>query len=166
MKKFMALIVAAVCMLSLAGCGNQGKTDAIDSIKKDEVDACEYAFSGGNEVFSISNGHIYIDRISRFDGGTLEIVDKELFDKIASYSEKYYVISNDEEYVFLSNTVKDETGTAVNVAKIGEISSEDLFENVESEDLVDNLWYEIKTVDLEGEENTYKVQLDVTVIEK
>ena len=39
MKKFMALIVAAVCMLSLAGCGNQGKTDAIDSIKKDEVDA-------------------------------------------------------------------------------------------------------------------------------
>ena len=164
MKKVLALILASVCMLNVVGCGNKEKTEALDSIKKEDVNVCEYSFSGGNEVLSISNGHIYVDRISRFDGGTLEVTDQGILEDVTSYHEKYYVKSNGEEHVILSNTVKDEADGKINVAKIGEISSEELFNNIELNDLVDNLWYEFKTVTANGEEQVYTVQLDVTEV--
>lgn len=164
MKKMLAIVLVSVCMLNIVGCRNQEETDPKDAIKKEEVTKAEYSFYGENDVFTISAGHIYVDRISRFVGGSLELVDKDLSKNLVSYSEKYYIISNGEKHTILSNTLKDETGTDINSSGVAEITSEDLFNNIKSEDFVDNLWYEIKTVSEDGEENTYTIRLEVISI--
>lgn len=152
MKKLIALILALVCVLALAGCQEQAST---------------YSFRGEHEYFAISNGSIVLsDTEELFDGGDLEITQSGVFEEVASYSTTFYTLTNGEQRTILSNSVIDQTGGSVNVdGDLGSISGKGIIigSKVESiEELSENLWFELKTTDLSGKENVYQIQLTLT----
>ena len=122
-----------------------------------------YSFSGENEMFSISNGVIVLNEGKEiFYGGNL---DGELSDIIA-YSMTFYIQSGSDDIVLLSNSVTDMTGGTIGIAgETGKISG-DILIGAEEADLQNNLYFELKTTNLDGEENTYQLQLTVTEVTK
>ncbi|WP_252208469.1 hypothetical protein [Enterocloster citroniae] len=70
-----------------------------------------------------------------------------------------------KKFCFL-NSVDDQTGGTIDVSgNIGKISG-DILRDSDADKLTDNLWFELKTTNLDGEENTYQVQLAATEITK
>ena len=87
------------------------------------------------------------------------------FVDITTYSTTIY-INGCEKETLLSNSVDDQTGGTKDFSgNIGKISG-DIFKNRDADKLTDNLWFELKTTNLSGEENTYQVQLKTTEITK
>ena len=151
MKKLIELFLALVCVLALAGC-------------QERVSTC--SFRGEHEYFTISNGSITLeDKEMVFDGGNIEITQSGFFDEVVSYTTTFYMLTNGEQKVILSNTVISQTGDATSIDNdLGSISGEGILGNeVKSIDnLKDNIWFEFKTTDLNGKENIYQIQLLVT----
>ena len=151
MKKFIVLVFAVVYVLALVGC-------------QEQVSTC--SFRGEHEYFVISNGSITLeDKEVVFDGGNIEITQSGFFDEVASYTTTFYMLTNEEQKVILSNTEINQTGVAAIIdSDLGSISGEGILTNgVKSvDDLKDNLWFELKTTDLNGKENVYQLQLILT----
>lgn len=147
------LLITVFCICLLSGC----------AIKPEEEPLVVYSFSGENEMFSISNGVIVLSEGEEiFYGGNL---DGELSD-IVSYSMTFYIQSGSDDIVLLSNNVTDMTGGTIGVAgEVGKIAG-DVLKSAEKDDLQNNLYFELKTTNLSGEENTYQLQLAVTEITK
>ena len=111
--------------------------------KPAEEQVAVYSFSGENEVFSISNGVIVLAPTEEvFYGGNLE---GEL-PGVVSYSMTFYISSGNDDKTLLSNKVTD------------------ILKEAELDELQNNLYFELKTTNLEGEENTYSLQLTVTEV--
>ena len=151
MKKLIALVLALVCVLALSGCQERAST-------------C--SFRGEHEYFTISNGSITLDdKEIVFDGGNIEITQSGFFDEVASYTTTFYMLTNGEQKIILSNTEINQTGETTSIdSDLGSISGEGILGNeVKSVDnLKDNIWFELKTTDLNGKENIYQIQLVVT----
>ena len=145
MKKVTPVLMAIVfCALLLAGC-------SISSQSRQGQPLAVYSFSGENEFISVSNGVIVLDAEEEICyGGNLE-TRKDKFTDIASYSATIYFTSDGEENILMSNRVE------------GKITGDILIPD-DIDNLVDGLWFELKTVDLDGEENTYHLQLEVIEI--
>ena len=148
MKKLIALVLLLVCVLVLAGCQEQSLT---------------YSFRGEHEYFAISNGSITLnDKEEVFNGGNIEITQSGFFDEVASYTTTFYIFTNEEQKVILSNTEINQTGKATTIdSDLGSISGEDILgDGVKSvDDLKNNLCFELKTTDLNGAKNVYQIQL-------
>ena len=158
MKKVTPVLMAIVfCALLLAGC-------SISSQSRQGQPLAVYSFSGENEFISVSNGVIVLDAEEEICyGGNLE-TRKDKFTDIVSYSATIYFTSDGEENILMSNRVEDKTGGAINISEdIGKITGDILIPD-DIDNLVDGLWFELKTVDLDGEENTYHLQLEVIEI--
>lgn len=149
--RVLLITVLYTCLLSSCG------------MKPAEEPLVVYSFSGENEMFSISNGVIVLNEGEEiFYGGNL---DGELSDIIA-YSMTFYIQSGSDDIVLLSNSVTDMTGGTIGIAgETGKISG-DVLKSAEEDDLQNNLYFELKTTNLSGEENTYQLQLTVTEITK
>ncbi|MEY8233380.1 hypothetical protein AALA82_17415 [Oscillospiraceae bacterium 50-16] len=149
--RILLITVLYTCLLSSCG------------MKPAEEPLVVYSFSGENEMFSISNGVIVLNEGEEiFYGGNL---DGELSDIIA-YSMTFYIQSGSDDIVLLSNSVTDMTGGTIGIAgETGKISG-DVLKSAEEDDLQNNLYFELKTTNLGGEENTYQLQLTVTEITK
>ena len=147
------LLITALYTCLFSSCG----------MKPAEEPLVVYSFSGENEMFSISNGVIVLNEGEEiFYGGNL---DGELSDIIA-YSMTFYIQSGSDDIVLLSNSVTDMTGGTIGIAgETGKISG-DVLKSAEEDDLQNNLYFELKTTNLDGEENTYQLQLTVTEITK
>lgn len=147
------LLITVLYTWLLSSCG----------MKPAEEPLVVYSFSGENEMFSISNGVIVLNEGEEiFYGGNL---DGELSDIIA-YSMTFYIQSGSDDIVLLSNSVTDMTGGTIGIAgETGKISG-DVLKSAEEDDLQNNLYFELKTTNLGGEENTYQLQLTVTEITK
>ena len=157
MKKLIATILSLVCVFALIGCSNSYQKQV-----------STYSFAGEHEYFLISNGSISLrDSEDVFNGGDLEITQLGVFEEIISYSTTFYTIRNGERRTILSNSVIDQTGGMVKVAgDLGRASGKDFIvdnkvENIE--ELIENLWFELETTDLNGKENVYQIQ--VTLID-
>ena len=152
-KVIYVLLITVLCTCLLLGC----------SSKPAEEPLVVYSFSGENEMFSISNGVIVLNEGEEiFYGGNL---DGELSDIIA-YSMTFYIQSGSDDIVLLSNSVTDMTGGTIGIAgETGKISG-DVLKRAEEDDLQNNLYFELKTTNLDGEENTYQLQLTVTEVTK
>ena len=86
------------------------------------------------------------------------------FSDITTYSTTIYINGSEKE-ILLSNGADDQTGGTIDVSgNIGKISGDILRDS--DDKLTDNLWFELKTTNLSGEENTYQVQLKTTEITK
>ena len=159
MKKIM---VATLSLLAyavlLAGCNTSTESNEEQSLKV-------YSFSGENEYISVSNGVIILDgKNESCYGGDLKVISDDFVD-ITTYSTTIYINGSEKE-TLLSNSVDDQTGGTIDFSgNIGKISG-DIFKNRDADKLTDNLWFELKTTNLSGEENTYQVQLKTTEITK
>lgn len=152
MKKTLVMIFSALaCCALLSGCGQ----------KQAQTPLVVYSFCGENEILSLTNGIIVLSPAEEiFYGGTL---DGELSD-VVGYSMTFYLSSGGEDRVLLSNSVEDTTGQAISIA--GEIGtrSGDILPAAEADMLEDNLYFELKTTQLNGEEHTYRLPLTLTPV--
>ena len=156
MKKLIAMVFVFSCMLCLVACNNA-----------EQEQAAVYSFHGEHDYFTISNGSIlFSDTDEVFDGGDLQITQSGGFEAVASYSTTFYTRTDGEQRTILSNSVIDQTGSSVNVGgDLGKASGKGIIigSKVKSiEELKENLWFELKTTDLEGKENVYQIQLTLT----
>ena len=153
MKKLIALVLTLVSTLSLAGCNNTK-----------EKQTSTYFFCGESECFAISNGSIILtDTEEVFDGGDLELTQSDLFEEVISYSTTFYTLTNGNRRPILSNSVIDQAGSSVNLkSDLGSISGEDIIDITNISELKENLWFELKTTDLNGEETVYQIHLIFT----
>ena len=152
MKKLIAMLLILVCVLTMVGCNNTKQTETT------------YTFRGEHDYFEISNGTIVLsDTDELFDGGDLHITQSDVLNNIVSYSTTFYTIIDGERRTILSNSVIDQTGSAINVeGDLGKSSGKGVIigskvENID--ELKDNLWFELETTDLDGKENMYQIQL-------
>ena len=68
--------------------------------------------------------------------------------------------------ILMSFVVEDMTGGTVNISgDTGKISG-DIMTKIGTDELQNNLFFELKTTDLNGEENEYQLQLTVTKLQK
>ena len=124
-----------------------------------------YSFSGEDEYISVSNGVIILDGKDEICyGGDLKVMSDD-FANITTYSTTIYINGSEKE-TLLSNGVDDQTGETIDVSgNVGQISG-DILRDSDADKLTDNLWFELKTTNLNGEESTYRVQLETTEITK
>jgi len=169
-KKLIALGLALVCVLGLAGCNGLGQ-DAQEKL------SAVYSFSGENDIFGVSNGVIVLDKDKdTFRGGNLEIIQNALFSNVASYSITFYTVRNGEKRIIGEEKVTFNTDIVANPNidgnSIFETSGKDFLLGNEGEskiesldDLKYNFWVELKVIDLDGMENNYQLQLTATEVE-
>ena len=149
--------IAMLCLcvvLMLAGCND---TEQITT----------YTLRGEHDYFAISNGSITLsDAEEVFDGGDLQITQSGVFEEVASYSTTFYMIADGERRIILSNSVVDQTGGTISIeGDLGKGTGDGFIigNKVEKiDDLKENLWFELKTTDLNGNEEVYQVQLTLT----
>ena len=159
MKKIMKVILSLLaCTVLLAGCNTSSESNEEQSLKV-------YSFSGENEYISVSNGVIILDGKDEICyGGDLKVMSNDFAD-VTTYLTTIY-INGSEKIILLSNSVDDQTGGTIDVSgNIGKISG-DILRDSDADKLTDNLWLELKTTNLSGEENIYQVQLETTEITK
>lgn len=159
MKKIMAVMLSLLaCTVLLAGCNTSSESNEEQSLKV-------YSFSGENEYISVSNGVIILDGKDEICyGGDLKVMSDD-FANITTYSTTIYINGSEKE-TLLSNGVDDQTGETIDVSgNVGQISG-DILRDSDADKLTDNLWFELKTTNLNGEESTYRVQLETTEITK
>ena len=158
MKKLMAVVLwLLVCTVLLAGCNTFSESNEEQPLKV-------YSFSGENKYISVSNGVIILDGKDEICyGGDLKVMSDD-FSDITTYSTTIYINGSEKE-ILISNGADDQTGGTIDVSgNIGKISGDILRDS--DDKLTDNLWFELKTTNLSGEENTYQVQLKTTEITK
>ncbi len=158
MKKLSIIIFSLFCIISLVSCGNTVTTN--QNI---------YSFSGSNELFTVSNGTVVLSEAEEtFCGGDLKVNSQEILSGVTYYSTTFYILTDGEKRTVMSNRVTDMTGVSVSPEGVlGKISGDDLIvgnkvENIE--EFENNLYFELKTVDLSGKENVYQLQLTVTQV--
>lgn len=159
MKKIIKVMLSLLaCTVLLAGCSTSAESNEEQSLKV-------YSFSGENEYISVSNGVIVLDGKNEICyGGDLEVMSDDFVD-ITTYLTTIYIDGSEKE-ILLSNSVDDQTGGTINVSgNIGKISG-NILKDSDADKLNDNLWFELKTTNLSGDENTYQVQLETTEITK
>lgn len=158
MKKLITLVLALVCVLAFAGC---------NSAWQEQVS--KYSFYGENEYFVVTNGVLILNSTEEvFEGGDLEVTQTDFFKNVASFSTSFYTIKNGEQRTILSNSVVDMTGGAVNVnGGLGKISGDGVVLGNKAnsiDELKENLWFELKTMDTNGKENAYQLKLTLTEV--
>ena len=159
MKNIMAVMLSLLaCTVLLAGCNTSSESNEEQPLKV-------YSFSGENEYISVSNGVIILDGKEEICyGGDLKVMSDD-FSDITTYSTTVYINGSEKE-TLLSNGVDNQTDGTIDVSgNIGKISG-DILRDSDADKLTDNLWFELKTTNLSGEEKTYQVQLETTEITK
>lgn len=158
MKRAAIIPLALLCSaLLLTGCGASSERNPEQSLKV-------YSFSGKNDLISVSNGVIVSDAEGEICyGGALEAA-ADKFSDITAYSTTVYLNTGSERVTLMSNGAEDQTGGTIAVSgNIGKISG-DIIRDGDIDKLTDNLWFELKTTDLNGQENTFLLQLETTEI--
>lgn len=159
MKKLLFFLFAVIfCIGMLAGCSQNDKSES-------EM-LTVYSFCGESDQFTVMNGVIVIDSDTEvFYGGDLNVIDQEQFADIASYSVKFYTMTNGEKRTIMHNSVVDQTSGSIKITgDLGKMSGEDILIGNKAEnasELMDNLFFELRTTDLSGEQNTYQLWLTV-----
>ena len=159
MKHWFVVIVVAVAAL-VGVIALVGGFSAISADEEDELSV--YSFTGTHELFELPNGIVVLTNDKEvFDGGDLKIINPAAFSDIVFYSAKYYQIKDGEKRTVLFNGVEDMTGGTLDIeGDLGRIASADIIRD----DLEGNLWFELKTTDMSGKENTYQIPLTLEKI--
>ena len=157
MKKITAVILLLLaCAVFFTGCANASASTQEPSVRV-------YSFSGENEQLSLSNGVLVLgDEEEICYGGDLKAAP-EAFVDITAYTASIY-IDGKERQILLSNSAEDVSGGTVDPAgQVGKISG-NVLRDGDGDRLAEDLWFELKTTNLQGEENTFQIQLKVVEI--
>lgn len=155
--KLFAFIMILVLML--AGC---------DNAEKGKLTI--YSFSGENEQVTISNGVVVLNGTEEiFDGGDLRVAE-DFFTNIKSYTTTFYIMSGKDKNVILSNNVEDMTGGTLNfLCDLGKTAGDNTVISGkidDDNDLNNNLYFELVTIDTEGKRSVYQLQMSLSEITK
>lgn len=156
MKKITAIfMITLIWCTFIAGCSSTPKENGTLAV---------YSFSGENDQLSISNGVIILnDTEEIYYGGTLSTKEGN-FSDITAFTDSLYINTRNDRRTLFTNSIVDETGGTMIVShEIGKISG-DIFTNKEEIDWENNLYYELKTTNLNGEDEIYQLQLTLTEI--
>ena len=159
MKKIVAIMLTlSFSCVILSGCGASSKGEQDQSLTV-------YSFSGENEYFSISNGVIVLSSAEDiFYGGDLE-ANQEKFDDVTAYSMTFYIMSDNRKDVLLSNSAVDTTGETIHISgEIGKCSGDSIIIRESTDKLQNNLYFELETTNLDGENSNYQLQLSLAEI--
>lgn len=153
MKKCMVFLLAMVCVLSLLACSQDKQEQAVT-----------YSFYGQHTYFEVLNCSVTLGgEKDVFDGGELEILQADEFKDVTDYTTSFYILRDGEKRTILSGSVVDRTGESVSINRdLGMVSGTSIFignKVKNAEELQENLWFELKTVDAAGVENTYQIEL-------
>ncbi len=171
MKKVFAVALVFVLVLfcfSFYKAGQEGNSPpatAVHSEKNTETKV--YSFSGSDDVLTVMNGTVIIDEYGEtFSGGTLQVNSEDFFDGVTSYSTTFYILEDGKKKTVMSNSLIDQTGGKVisDGDDLGKISGADVvtgYNNDSTENLMKNLFFEIKTVGADGENRIHQLHLDV-----
>lgn len=157
MKKITAVILLLLaCTVFFTGCASASASTQEPSVRV-------YSFSGENEQLSLSNGVLVLGAEEEICyGGDLKAAP-EAFAGITAYTASIY-IDGKERQILLSNSAEDASGGTVDPAgQVGKISG-DVLRDGAVDQLAEDLWFELKTTNLQGEENTCQIQLKVVEI--
>lgn len=78
----------------------------------------------------------------------------------------FYILSGNEKKILLTNAVQDMTGGTINISgEVGKISG-DIIKKAEIDEFKNNLFFELQTTNLNGEENEYQLQMTLTEVIK
>lgn len=157
MKKVMILILAFSFLLTLTACGNK------NNVEEQET---SYSFYGGNDCFTISNGLITLSEVEDvLEGGDLLILQPDLYADVVSVKTTFYLLKGEEKDLIMSNSVVYQEVDSFSVEdKLGTIAGPGLIsKKIENMDeLKEKLWFELETIEANGEKNTQQLQLIVT----
>lgn len=129
-----------------------------------------YSFSGSDEVIAVMNGTVIIGEGEEiFSGGTLKINSDDFFDGVTSYKTAFYILEGGTRKTLMSNHFIDQTGGNVilNGDDLGKISGVDVvtgYDSDSTEELMNNLFFEISTVDADGATKTHQLLMDVAEV--
>lgn len=159
MRKIVAVLLTTVfsCTI-LTGCGTSSKDEQRQPL-------AVYSFSGEDEHFSVSNGVIVLSSSEEiFYGGGLE-ANQEEFNDITAYSMTFYIMSGDGKDILMSNSMEDMTGRTVDISgDIGKSSGDGTILREPTDELQNNLYFELETTNLDGETSNYQLKLSVIEI--
>ena len=137
----------------------------------DSIFRARDVFAADKIIIVTQEYHLYralhiANALGVFDGGNLSVIKTELFDEIVSYTATFYTLEDEAQRTLMSNSVVDFTGGMIHVEEdLGQMSGDGFIigGKVESiDELQENLWFELKTTDLNGEEEVYKIQLTLS----
>lgn len=120
-----------------------------------------YSYSGENELFSISDGIIFLsEEEDIIYGGDLKAKDDQQFTEIVSENMKLYVLSDGVEIPLTSFYVS--SNTSFSLGNPGSITTQ--ISNEEKENLLENLYFKLSIETSTGEKNDYDIKMNVTDI--
>lgn len=159
MKKILTALLTIVFVCTLVtGCSAFLESEQAQSL-------AVYSFSGENEYFTLSNGVIALTPAEEtFYGGNLD-VNQEEFNDITAYTMTFYIMSNNEKDVLLSNSVADMTGKTVKLSgETGKRSGGGIIIREQMDALQNQLYFELETTNLDGKKSNYSLQLTLTKV--
>lgn len=159
MKKLVAVLLTVILSCAMfTGCGTS-------SDGEQDKPLAVYSFSGENKDFKISNGVIVLTSTEEIVyGGNLE-VNQGKFNDIIAYSVTYYIMSNNEKDILISNSVEDMTGDTIYISgETGKHSSNNNTIRESTDELQNNFYFELETTNQDGEKNNYPLQLTLVEI--
>ncbi len=172
MKKILTvafvLVVAITCFgiyRDKVGYDRSPPATAVHSEKTEETKI--YSFGGSDEVLTVMNGTVILDEDEEtFSGGILQVNSEEFFYGVTSYSTTFYILEDGKKKTVMSNSLIDQTGGKVNLDgdDLGKISGADViteYKTDNTENLINNLYFEINTVGADGENKIHQLHLDV-----
>ncbi len=171
MKKVFAVALVFVLVLfcfSFYKAGQEGNSSPETAVHSEKnTDTKVYSFSGSDEILTVMNGTVILSEAGEtFSGGTLQVNSEEFFDGVTSYSTTFYILKDGKKKTVMSNSLIDQTGGKVKLDGdyLGKISGTDVITENKTEKLINNLYFEIKTVGADGENKIHQLHLDVTEV--
>ncbi len=171
MKKVFAVVMAFVLVLFVftfhkirqGDAGIEGTAVHSENVSDLKI----YSFSGSDDILTVMNGTVIFDEDEEtFSGGILKMNSEEFFDGITSYTATFYILDDGQRNTVMINSVTDQTGGMVvfDGDDLGKISGEDVINNYNAdntEDFINNLYFEISVIGAEGEKKTHQLHMDV-----
>lgn len=175
MKKVLAVAFALVVALTCFGvyrdrAGYDRSTQGTEVLSEKTAETKVYSFSGSDEVLTVMNGTVILGEDEEtFSGGILQINSEEFFEGVTSYNTTFYILEDGIKKTVMSNSLVDRTGGKVklNGDDLGKISGADIiteYKTDNTENLINNLYFEINTVGADGESKTHQLRMDVVEI--
>ncbi len=171
MKKVFAVALAFVLILfgfTFYKSGYEDKSAPATAVHSEKAAETKvYSFSGSDEILTVINGTVILDEDEEtFSGGILQVNSEEFFDGVTSYSTTFYILEDGKKKTVMSNSLVDMTGGKVSPHgdDLGKISGADViteYKTDSTENLINNLYFEINTVGADGENKTHQLPLDV-----
>lgn len=155
MKKHSKILLLILAISLVTGC-----------TKKGNKDTRVYTLNGEDNFMSLDGGVLVLDdKKDTFKGGKIYIKNSD-YPKLKYYTISYYYLRDNSKQLLMSNTydLKQGEPESIDGKLTGGISSGNMFENTNIDDIKDNFFITIDGIDEKEREAYYSIQLNLELI--